>query len=192
MYTQAQTEEKGLSNSAYIQEYNFTEFYNEYFTRVYNYVYYRVNNYHDTDDLTSLIFVKLFEKRNYYCADKAPIFAWVFGIARNTVTDYFRQQGRNTYVCLEATEELIDLGLSPDDIAVSNEIRRYLHKALNSLSDRERDIIALKFWSGFTNREIAKLIGLSESNTGVTLFRAMRRLRYIMEIQGVNIDDGEY
>ncbi len=191
MFSQVQIKDQALIDSMDVQEYNFTEFYNEYFPRIYNYVYYRVNDPHDADDITSLIFFKLFEKRSYYNSDKAPIFAWVFSIARNTVTDYYRQRARCTATSLEIAEDLIDSGLTPDEIVASNEMRRHLHKALASLSDRERDIIALKFWSGITNREIAKIIGLSESNIGVTLYRAMRRLRHIMEIQGVCIDDGE-
>jgi RNA polymerase sigma-70 factor (ECF subfamily) len=187
-----QAEEGKMTNATFVQEYNFTEFYNEYFPRVYNYVYYRVNNYHDADDLTSLIFAKLFEKQSYYQWDKAPIFAWTFSIARNTVTDYYRRLSRSTYTPLEATFELMDLGQSPDDIAVSNEVRQNLHKALASLSERERNIIAMKFWSGFSNRQIAKFTGLSESNIGVTLFRAMRRLRHTMVIQGVDMEDGDY
>lgn len=191
MFTQVQTIDPALIDSVDARECNFTEFYHEYFPRVYNYVYYRVNNHHDADDITSLIFFKLYEKRNYYSSDKAPLFAWVFSIARNTVTDYYRQRARCTATSLENVEDMVAVGQTPDDIAASNEIKRHLHRALASLSDRERDIIALKFWSGITNREIAKIIGLSESNIGVTLYRAMRRLRHIMEIQGVNIDEGE-
>jgi len=45
------------------------------------------------------------------------------------------------------------------------------------LSDRERDLVALKFAAGLTNRRIAELTGLSESNLGVILYRAVPRLR---------------
>lgn len=46
-----------------------------------------------------------------------------------------------------------------------------------TLSDRERDLIALKFAAGLTNRRIAELTGLSENNVGVILYRAVQRLR---------------
>ena len=180
---------QAFADTAGAFNYNFTEFYNEYFPRVYNYVYYRVNNYHDAEDLTGLIFYKLFEKRSLYCPDKAPIFAWVFSIARNTVTDYYRKCARDIAAPLEAAENIMDLRLGPEAIAEVNETKRHLHRALTSLNDRERDIIALKFWGGLTNREIAKAIGLSESNIGVILYRAMRRLRCMMEVQGVDMDD---
>ena len=90
---------------------------------------------------------------------------------------------------MEETAELSDLRFNIDDAVMTRELRQHLHKALASLSEREREIIALKFWSGCTNRDIAKFIGISESNTGVILFRAMGRLRQILESWGINIDD---
>lgn len=189
MLMQIQARERISYNLANTLEYDFTEFYNEYFPRIYNYVCYRVSNYNDADDLTSMIFYKLFEKRGLYRPDKAPLFAWVFGIARNAVTDYYRRRGQNTYSPLETAEDLAAPGSGPEDIAEVNETKRQLYRALTSLKDRERDLIALKFWSGLNNREIAKVTGLSESNIGVILFRAMQHLRNIMKIQGVDIDD---
>ena len=81
----------------------------------------------------------------------------------------------------------MDFKQDPCDVAAFNETQQKLLNALTTLSRRESDIIALKFWSGFSNREIAKITGISESNTGVILFRAMQRLRIILESQGLNI-----
>jgi RNA polymerase sigma-70 factor (ECF subfamily) len=148
-----------------------------------------VSDYHDADDLTSQIFFKLFTKFKYYKPEKAPISVWIFSIARNTLTDYYRSRERNSYASLEETAEFAEIGLSLDDYIASKEMQRHLHGALAALSQREREIIALKFWSGCTNRDIAKMTGISESNTGVILFRAMRRLRQILEGRGINGDD---
>jgi len=188
MFTQTQAEEKSLV-SLTDDDRDFIDLYNVYFSRVYNYVHYRVNGFHETDDLTSQIFIKLFTKLKYYRPEKAPVSVWIFSIARNTVTDYYRRRGRNTYASLEETAELADSGSSPDDAVAFKEMRQHLHWALAALTQREREIIALKFWSGLTNRDIAKITGNSESNTGVILFRAMRRLRQILESRGIDIDD---
>ncbi|WP_434133340.1 sigma-70 family RNA polymerase sigma factor [Sporomusa sphaeroides] len=162
----------------------FDEIYRDYFLRVYHYVLYRVNNYHDADDLSSEIFVKLFAGLHRYHAQQAPLPVWIFTIARNTVIDYYRRNSRPT-TPLAAIPDISDSRPGPDDRAVSRELWQHLQEALASLSPREREIIALKFWSGFSNREIAGMIGISESHTGVTLFRAMRRLRLILESRGV-------
>lgn len=170
-------------------DYTFVELYNAYFSRVYNYVHYRVSDFQDADDVTSQIFTKLFTKFRYYQPEKAPVSVWIFSIARNTLTDYYRSRERNPIASLDETAECADIGFSLDDYVASKEMQQNLHKALAALSQREREIIALKFWSGCTNRDIAKMTGISESNTGVILFRAMRRLRRILESRGINVDD---
>ncbi|CVK19418.1 RNA polymerase sigma factor [Sporomusa sphaeroides] len=162
----------------------FDEIYREYFPRIYHYVLYRVSNYHDADDLSNEIFVKLFTSLNRYQREKASLPVWIFTIARNTVIDYYRRNSRPV-TSLEAIPDFSDSRPGPEDKAVTRELRQHLREALASLSQREREIIALKFWSEFSNREIAGFIGISESHTGVILFRAMRRLRLILESQGV-------
>ena len=52
-----------------------------------------------------------------------------------------------------------------------------LLKAVSALDERAREIIALKFSSGMTNRDIAKVTGLGESNVGVILYRALKTLQ---------------
>ena len=49
--------------------------------------------------------------------------------------------------------------------------------ALATLSARERELIALKYFAGLANAEIAAVIGVSESNAGTKLHRAMEKLR---------------
>lgn len=165
----------------------FTKLYLYYFPRVYNYVYYRVNDSHTADDLTSQIFEKLFSKRGYYQAEKNTFSAWLFSIARNTITDYYRSRTRTRFTSLEISAEIIDSKPNPSDIVVSNETQQHLRNALASLNRRDRDIIGLKFWSGLSNKDIARFLEISESNVGVILFRAMKRLRSILESQGMNV-----
>ena len=57
---------------------------------------------------------------------------------------------------------------------------------LPKLKDRERELLGLKYGGGLTNRKIASLVGLSEQNVGVILYRAMRRLRQLMNGYQVN------
>lgn len=185
MLTQA--EETSLIALADADDSAFTELYNYYFPRVYNYVHYRVGDFHAADDLTSQIFEKLFSKIKGYQSEKATFSTWIFSIARHTIADYYRSQIRTPFTSLEITAELIDSEPDPADIVAFNETQRHLLKALASLTQRERDIIALKFWSGSSNRDIARLTGISESNTAVILFRSMRRLRVILESQGLNM-----
>ena len=61
----------------------------------------------------------------------------------------------------------------PDAIARRATVRA----ALGRLEPRDRELIALKYHGGLTNAEIAKLLGVSESNAGTRLHRAMTKLR---------------
>ena len=63
------------------------------------------------------------------------------------------------------------------------EERDRLLAALARLPARERDLIGLKFAAGLTNRRIADLTGLTESNVGVILYRTIRRLRTDLDPQ---------
>ena len=67
--------------------------------------------------------------------------------------------------------------LQPEEVVIHDETRAELLASLARLSDRERDLIGLKFAAGLTNRRIAELTGLSQSNVGVILYRTVRRLR---------------
>src|SRR5204862_353746 len=55
--------------------------------------------------------------------------------------------------------------------------RTAVQRALTSLPAREREIIALKFHAGLSNAELARVLGVSESNAGTLLYRTMEKLR---------------
>lgn len=183
-------EETSLIFQASDMETVFTGIYNRYFTRVYNYVRYRVDDAGAVEDLTSEIFEKVFAGLKYYRPEKAPFSAWLFSIARHSVTDYYRRRARISLASLETSAELPCADSSPDGKVIADELQQHIHRALAALGEQEREIIALKFWSGLTNRDIAGVTGLRESNVGVILFRSMRRLRLVLESQGLSSSDG--
>lgn len=159
----------------------FTDLYEEYYQRIYNYVHYRVSDFHTADDLVSLIFEKVLAKFSYYQVEKASLSTWLFTIARNTITDYYRSQSRSSFMVTEITSDLRDPKPDPCDEACFNEVRGKLLKALLTLSSRERKMIYLKYWCGVSNRHIATCLKISESNVGVILFRAIKQLRLTLE-----------
>lgn len=165
----------------------FTQLYKEYFPRIYNYVHYRVSDFYAADDIISQVFEKLLLRLNCYQSEKASFSTWLFTIARNTIIDYYRSQSRAHCNLTEITSEFMDSEPDPGEVVAFNEIQQNLLKALSSLNQRECEVITLKFWSGHSNKCIAKLMDISESNTAVILFRARQRLRSVLESQGLNI-----
>lgn len=162
----------------------FAALYDHYFPRVYNYVRYRVGSREIADDLVAEVFERVLSRIGTYQPDRAPFAAWLFAIAHNVVNDHLRAQRRRRWLSLDALREWASGQPQPEEATIHNETRTELLSALGCLDERERDLIALKFAAGLTNRRIAELVNLSESNVGVILYRAVRRLRVELGAEG--------
>jgi RNA polymerase sigma factor (sigma-70 family) len=55
--------------------------------------------------------------------------------------------------------------------------RATVRAALAQLSARERELVALKFHAGLSNADVARVLGVSDSNAGTMLHRAITKLR---------------
>lgn len=159
----------------------FAALYDHYFPRVYNYVRYRVIDAPTADDLTAQIFERALADLASYRLERAPFGAWLFGIARHVIGDHFRAQHRHRWLPFEILRHHPSADPPPEQVAAINELHERLLNAVATLKDRDRDLIALKFGGDLTNREIARLTGLSESHVGVTLYRALRQLRVALD-----------
>ncbi len=163
-------------------EQELTLIFQTYYKRVYNYIYYRVNSHHTTEDLASQVFEKIMRKISTYSEAKSPFEVWMFAIARNVVNDYFRSLKKYKLFSIDAIKGLASREKTPESIVVEVESNDKLLKALNILGKRERNIIALKFGANLKNKEIAKILDITESNVGVILYRTMKKLK--KEIEG--------
>ena len=148
--------------------------YAEYLPRIYNFFRYRVGDGAEAEDLTSLTFQKAWSARERYRRDLSAFATWLFTIARHVAIDHLRQ--RRQQVPLEAIEHLAS-GDSPEDDAAHRSDMARLTRLLLRLEPDERELLALKYGAGLTNRAIARSTGLSESNVGTRLHRMVQALR---------------
>ncbi|PJI06806.1 MULTISPECIES: sigma-70 family RNA polymerase sigma factor [Clostridium] len=155
-----------------------------YSKRVYNYIYYRVNSNYNEEDLMIKVFEKAMLKIELYSEEKSSFEVWLFAIAKNVLNDYFRSLKRHTLFSLDTIKELISKQPSPEDTAIIRETNDKLLNCLKILSEKERNIIALKFGANLKNMEIAEILDTSSSNVGVILFHSMKKLRREMEREG--------
>ena len=155
----------------------FTAFYQQYLPKVFKYVSYKVTDRSLAEDITSTVFEKALTKFNQYNEEKASVSTWIFRIARNTLIDHFRAGARGRNVPLEEAAEVPAGGLSAEQQVENSEECRILHSCIKKLTEPEQEIVSLKFSAEMTNRQIAGVLGLSESNVGVILYRAVRKLR---------------
>jgi RNA polymerase sigma-70 factor (ECF subfamily) len=158
----------------------FLRLYDEYFPRVYNYARYRCGDAATADDLTAQTFERALAHLKNYDPQRAPFGAWLFGIARNLVNDHLRADRRRDCLPLETCAEHPAPVVSPEERLIQVEAQAELLAALAQLSERERDLLCLKFAAGLTNRRIAEVTGFSEANVGVIVYRALQHLRLIL------------
>jgi len=157
------------------QRETFARLYDEYMPKVYRYIYYRVNDTPVCEDLTSSVFEKALVNFGRYSSDKASFSTWLFSIARNVLIDHYR--ARRPAAPLEAAADVPSQAPSPWETAERREEMRRLNQCLAALAAEDQEIVRLKFAGELNNRQIARITGLSESNVGTRLFRAIRKLR---------------
>ena len=127
------------------------------------------------EDVTALAFERAFRKRKSFDSRRGSERAWLFGIARNAALDELRRLKRAAPLAAEPA--------SPDEELEQTLRRAAVRSALAAMSARDRELIALKFHAGLDNAELADVLGVSVSNAGTRLHRALTKLREILDDQ---------
>jgi RNA polymerase sigma factor (sigma-70 family) len=126
------------------------------------------------EDVTALAFERLYRSRARLDHRRGTPRAWLFAIARNAALDELRRRLR------QPRHELEDELIADSDRAQALEHverRVTVRDALAGLPPREREVVLLKFHGQLSNGELARALGISESNAGTRLHRALTRLR---------------
>ncbi len=129
---------------------------------------------HAAEDVTALAFERAYRRRRRFDPDRGNGRAWIFGIARNAALDELRKRKRTAALHAEP----VDVGSAmPEEEAELAVRRAALRAAMAKLDLRERELVALRFFSGLSHAEIAQVLGISVSNAGTKLHRAVDKLR---------------
>jgi len=162
-----------LTPFARTQAIDWESVYREELPRVFSFFRYRVGERATAEDLTSATFEKAWRARERYRRDRASVSTWLLAIARNVAIDHLRRTRPEVPL---GDDEPLAPG-TPEVEALRRSERRRLAGLLAGLPARERELLALKYGAGATNRAIARLTGLSESNVGTILHRTIESLR---------------
>jgi RNA polymerase sigma-70 factor, ECF subfamily len=122
------------------------------------------------EDVVAATFERAYRRRSSYDPRRGSRRQWLFGIARHAALDELRRRKRAATLAVEpeADEPLADV----DPVR-----RATVRAAIAGLDARDRELVALKFFAGLDNAEIAGVLGISPSNAGTRLHRAVHRLR---------------
>jgi RNA polymerase sigma-70 factor (ECF subfamily) len=143
----------------------------------------------DAEDATQQTFLSALEHLNRFRGE-ATFATWLFRIATHAALKIIRKRRGLKTVSLEAATEgtdgadsiphpefIADWRQSPEALVQKHEIRRLLDEALSQLDEKHRLVFLLRDVEGFSVKETAKALGLSEANTKVRLLRARLQLR---------------
>jgi RNA polymerase sigma-70 factor, ECF subfamily len=125
------------------------------------------------EDLTALAFERAFRRRRLFNPRRGSERAWLFGIARNAALDELRRRRRSTALVGDVRTDA--WGGAEETEGVLRRVT--VQAALAGLTPRERELIALKFHAGLSNPDIARVLGVSETNAGTLLHRTITKLR---------------
>lgn len=155
---------------------DFAARYDAYFPRVFAYLYGRVQDKELARDLAAEVFERAFT--NAASLREAQAFeGWLFTIARNQVASYWRKQKPAAEALRGASWQVELAEASPEESLLEREQIAFLLDLIRQFPQREQEILALKFDAELSNRDIASVMGLSEVNVRVILYRTLRKLR---------------
>lgn len=155
--------------------------YSRHRTAIFRYFYYRLNDKQAADDLTSDVFVRMIESLPTYEQRGVPFRAWLFTIARNLATDYYRRHGR--YDKTELDDRLPAQERSPAGIAHLHLTGEALHEALRMLNDDQRETVILRFVLDMPIAETAQTLQKTENAIKGLQYRGLKALRRVLSEQ---------
>lgn len=136
------------------------------------------------EDLTELTFERAYTHWSKFDPARGEPRQWLFGIARNAALDEMRRRRRTEPLLadLKMPDEQADhaTALADQDERIGR--AQAIQSALTRLPQRDRELIGLKFYAELSNGQIAALLGVSETNAGTLLYRAIQKLRGVFDV----------
>jgi RNA polymerase sigma factor (sigma-70 family) len=155
---------------------DFARVYEEHVWRVYGFLAYRLRDREAVEDLTQTTFERALRAWSRFDPARASESTWLLAIARNLLIDHHRRD--RSALVEELDERSLPATPGPEDRAAAS---AELVGALSQLSERDREVVALRFGGDLTGPEIAALLDLTLANVQQILSRSLRKLRGILE-----------
>ena len=152
----------------------FAVFYDAYARPIFKFVYYRTHHRETAEDLTSQAFLKALQHIRTFDPKRGSVGAWIYRIARNTVTDHYRT--RRATIDIADAWDLADAQDVARDAHVTLQLER-VREQVAALTPEQRDLVLLRLWDQLSYREIAEITGKSEAACKMGFSRAIASLR---------------
>ena len=154
---------------------HFAPLYQKYFKQIFLYIFKKIQNEEITNDIASQVFLKAMLNINKYEDRGYPFSSWLYTIAGNEVNLHFRKLKKNPEVEIQEKDVvslLDDFNELPDE-----NHQELLVKAMNHLSERDMEIIDLRYFEKLSFIEIGNILGITDNNAKIRLYRSVEMLR---------------
>jgi len=153
----------------------FRPLYNKYFEQIFRFIYRRTASEDLASDVCSQVFLKAIQKLGTYQYKGVPFSAWLYRIASNEIAQHYRNEKKNRVVSIETTQlsELID----EIDEHDNETLRKAMIDAIDYLKPDDLQMIELRFFEQRPFKEIAEIVGITESNAKVKTYRILEKLK---------------
>ena len=162
--------------------------FDRYYPALFRYFRYRGADTDTANDLASAVFERALGNLTGYDLRRSQIQTWLFAIARNLSINHWKAARDHTFAQLNEDVPI------PDDPPLEQVVmliqdKEQILSAIQKLDERAREILALKFGGPLTNRQIAGITGLTESNVGTILYRSLLKLRTLLASDQMKVRD---
>ena len=157
------------------------EWYEAYGRQIYSYLRFHLPSADATDEVMAETFYKAVRGSAKYDARKGEPRFWLFRIARNALHDHQRREKLRRHTSLAQLRDLVADAPSPEERLLWEEQVAQLLDAVSLLPERDRELIGLRYGSELETAEIASLLTIRESAVRTRLWRALKRLRGVLE-----------
>lgn len=123
-------------------------------------------------------FVNVWRQAGSFRPDRSRAASWIVMLVHRRAVDLIRREERRR------TDQLDESAVSDaatDDAALTGLEREWARKTLAQLPDQQREALELAFWGGYTQSELAELLGVPLGTVKSRMFNGMARLRELME-----------
>ncbi len=150
----------------------------DHYDRIARYIYTRIGDKSEAEDLASEVFLKALESLKTYKERGVPMQAWLYKIAHNLVVDHLRKSTKYKTSPIEDFE--IEDETDPVSAAETVLEMERVKVAMQKLTESQREVIQLRFFSGLTSQEVAQILDKSDGSVREMQSAALARLRQLL------------
>jgi len=155
----------------------FEVLYQRYIRSVFGLAMQRLRDRERAEDAVQEMFAAVWRSAGSYKPERGPAAPWLYAIARNAIVDRLRSRDE---LPMEPPEMTSDEP-GPADRAESSWVSWRVHRALETLSEREREVIELAYWSGLSQSEVASFLDIPLGTVKTRTRSALARLADVLE-----------